>query len=218
MVSAWQMDGMLSPWKLDVGDSSAPVGAKRIFFRWFASICRSRYPHSTLAEQPQVFLVVVVVPAVRKGDGVDNKVVVQAFRVQMRRHDYLKPFSPHLLRQLHADLMGNLWRDLACLKTLEAVIADNLTRVIPLCFGNHHLVPCGGRVAVHTRDEKLLLSLVAVGGVLHHIAHRLQVRFGIFRVGGLFWVFGVVDGVVEPATHIPYLADRHQPFCFLGSR
>ena len=50
-------------------------------------------------------IVVVVVPAVNIRNRVDDKVVVQAFRVQMRRHDYLKPFSPHLLRQLHADLV-----------------------------------------------------------------------------------------------------------------
>ena len=49
---AWQTEGMDSPWKLEVGESRAPVGAKRIFFRCLASICPRRYPHSTLAEQP----------------------------------------------------------------------------------------------------------------------------------------------------------------------
>ena len=39
--------------------------------------------------------------------------------------------------------------------------------------------------------------------------HRLQVVFGVFGVGGLFGIFGIVDWMVEPATHIPYLADRH---------
>ena len=157
-------------------------------------------------------------PAVNIGNRVDDKVVVQAFRVQMCRHDYLKPFSPHLLRQLHADLMGNLWCDLAMLEALEAVVADNLALVVPLGFCHHHLVPCGGRVAVYARDEKLPLGLVAVGGVLHHVAHRLQVCIRVFWVGGLFWVLRIVDGVVEPAFYIPYLADRHQPDIFLGTR
>ena len=114
--------------------------------------------------------------------------------------------------------MGNLWRGLPVLKALEAVIADNLTRVAPLGFGNHHLVPCGGRVAVYPRDEKPLLGLVLIGGILHDIHHRLQIGIAVLWVGGLFGIFGIVDWVVEPATHIPYLADRHQPFCFLGSR
>ena len=69
--------------------------------------------------------------------------------------------------------MGNLWRDLACLEALEAMITDNLARVVPLGFGYHHLVPCGGRVAVHAADEKSLLGLVLIGGVFHDIHHRL---------------------------------------------
>ena len=35
---------------------------------------------------------------------------------------------------------------------------------------------------VYARDEKLPLGLVAVGGVLHHVTHRLQVRIRIFGV------------------------------------
>ena len=69
--------------------------------------------------------------------------------------------------------MGNLWRDLACLEALETVVADNLARVVPLVFGNHHLIPCGGGVAVHAADKKPLFSLVLIGGVLHDIHHRL---------------------------------------------
>lgn len=34
MQRAWQMEGMDSPWKLEVGDSRAPVGAKTIFFHF----------------------------------------------------------------------------------------------------------------------------------------------------------------------------------------
>lgn len=102
--------------------------------------------------------------------------------------------------------------------TPEKAEKDNLARVVPLVFGYHHLVPCGGRVAVHAADKKPLLGLVLVSSIFHDIHHRLQIAFAVFGVGGLFWVFGIVDGVVEPAFHIPYLADRHQPVCFLGSR
>ena len=152
------------------------------------------------------------------GNGIDNKVVMQALRIQMGRHNHLESIAPHLLRQLHADFMCLLWRDLACLKALESVVADYFALVVPLCFGYHHLVPCRRRVAVYARDKKLLLGLVTVGGILHHIAHRLQVGFAVFGVGGLFWVLGVVDRMVEPALYVPDFADRHQPDIFLGTR
>ncbi len=117
--------------------------------------------------------------------------------------------APHLLGKFYAHLVSLLWCKLPRLKALEAVITDNLAFIVPLCFCNQHFISGGGGVAVYACDKKLLLGLVAVGGVFHHIAQSLQVRFCIFRVGGLVWIFGIVDWVVEPATHIPYLADRH---------
>ena len=53
MQTAWQMPGMDSPWKLEVGESSAPVGAKTIFFHFPRRISVRRYPLSTEAEHPQ---------------------------------------------------------------------------------------------------------------------------------------------------------------------
>ena len=144
--------------------------------------------------------------------------VMQALRIQMGRNNDLESVAPHLLCQLHTDFMCLLWRDLARLKTLEAVVTDNLAFIVPLMLGYHHLVPCRGRVTIYARDKKLLLGLVAVGGVLHHIAHRLQVGSAVFWVGGLFWILGVVDGVVEPALYVPDFADRHQTDIFLGTR
>ena len=40
--TTWQMPGMDSPWKLEVGDSSAPVGAKRMRFHFPDRIPESR--------------------------------------------------------------------------------------------------------------------------------------------------------------------------------
>ena len=97
--------------------------------------------------------------AVNLRNGIDDKVVMQALRIQMCRHNYLESAAPHLLRQLYAYLMCLLWRDLARLKALEAVVADYFALVVPLCFGYHHLVPCRRRVAVYARDKKLLLGL-----------------------------------------------------------
>lgn len=65
------------------------------------------------------------------------------------------------------------------------------------------------RVTIYTCDKETLLGLILISSVLHYIDHRLQVDFGVFRVGGLFGIFGIVNWMVEPATHIPYLADRH---------
>ena len=50
--TTWQMPGTDSPWKDEVGDSRAPVGAKTIFFHFPLRISVSRYPFSTEAEQP----------------------------------------------------------------------------------------------------------------------------------------------------------------------
>ena len=114
--------------------------------------------------------------------------------------------------------MSLLWRDLALLEALVAVIADNLTLILPLPFRYHHFISCGGGVTVDACDKKLLLRFFSVGSVLHHIAERLQVCFRVFGIDGLFWVFGVVDRVVKPAFHIPYLTDSHYPDPFFGSR
>ena len=127
----------------------------------------------------------------------------------MSGNDDLKSAAPHLLCQLHAHLVGNLRRDLPMFKTLEAVVTDNLAGIVPLRLGDHHFLSGCGGIAVHTADEKTLLGLVLVGGILHHVHHRLQVAFAVLGVGGLFRVLGIVDGVVEPAFHIPYLAHRH---------
>ena len=121
----------------------------------------------------------------------------------------LKPVAPYSLGKFNADLVCLLWRNLTVLEALEAVIADNLTRVAPSRFGNHHFISGGGRVTVYACDKETLLCLFFIGSVLHYIDHRLQVGFGVFRVGGFFGIFGIVDWVVEPATHIPYFADRH---------
>lgn len=67
----------------------------------------------------------------------------------------------------------------------------------------------GGRVTIYTCDKETLLGLILISSVLHYIDHRLQVGFGVFGIGGLCRIFGIVDWMVEPATHIPYLADRH---------
>ena len=134
---------------------------------------------------------------------------MQAVGIQMGGNDDLKSVAPHSLGKFNADFVSLLWRNLTVLEALKAVVADNLTRVAPLCFGNHHFISGGGRVTIYTCDKETLLGLILISSVLHYIDHRLQVSFGVFGIGGLCRIFGIVDWMVEPATHIPYLADRH---------
>ena len=155
--------------------------------------------------------------AVRKGYGVYNKVVMQTVGIQVCGNDYLKSVAPHLLSKFYADLVRLLWRNLTVLKALEAVIADNLAFIVPLCLCNHHLISGGSRVAVYACDKITLLGLILVGGIFHYIDHSLQVRFGVFGISCLFGIFRIIYGVVEPATHIPYFTDRHYG-AFRGSR
>lgn len=106
----------------------------------------------------------------------------------MSGNDDLKSVAPHSLGKFNADLVSLLWRNLTVLEALEAVIADNLTRVAPSRFGNHHFISGGGRVTIYTCDKETLLGLILISSVLHYIDHRLQVVFGVFGVGGLFGI------------------------------
>ena len=51
--TAWQMEGMDSPWPEEVGESSAPVGQNNTRFHRPARRPGMRWAHSTAAEQPQ---------------------------------------------------------------------------------------------------------------------------------------------------------------------
>ena len=126
-----------------------------------------------LTKKPQVCFVVVIVLAVRKGNGVYYKVVMKTLGVEMGGNNDLKSVAPHSLGKFDPDLVRLLWRDLARLEALEAVITDNLACVVPLVFGNHHFISGGSRVAVYARDKETLFGLILIGSVLHYIDHRL---------------------------------------------
>ena len=127
----------------------------------------------------------------------------------MSGNDDLKSVAPHSLGKFNAHFVSLLWRNLTVLEALKTVVADNLAHIVPPRFGNHHFISGGGRVTVYACHKETLLGLVLIGGILHDIHHRLQIGIAVLWVGGLFGIFGIVDWVVEPATHIPYLADRH---------
>ena len=171
-----------------------------------------------LAKQSKIGFVVVVMFPVHKRDRVHNKVIVQAVRIQMGSNDYLKPVAPHPLGKSDSDFVCLFGCNLSRFKTLEPVIADDLTFIIPLCFGDHHFLSGRSRITVDTRDKKTLLRLILIGRIFHHIHQSLKVCFRIIGIGSLFRVFGIVNRVVKSAPYIPDLTDCHYPDCLLGSR
>ena len=60
--------------------------------------------------------------------------------VQMGRDHDLKPVAPHLLCQLHADLMGDVWRDLSDFEALVSVPSDIIIVLPVLLLGQNHLL------------------------------------------------------------------------------
>lgn len=70
----------------------------------------------TLTEQTQICFVVVVVLAVRKGNGVYDKVIMQTVRVKVGCDNDLKSVAPHFLGKFNADLVSLFWRKLPDLK------------------------------------------------------------------------------------------------------
>ena len=66
----------------------------------------------------------MVVLVIRKADGVEDQVVMDVIPVYVSGQDKLIPAAQDLPRQLHADLMGLLRRDLPRLKGLDQVTAQ----------------------------------------------------------------------------------------------
>ena len=89
------------------------------------------------------------------------------------------------------------------------MICLNPVRLVELLLDGNELVTSHRHIAVDTVAEKLVFRFLLVLCIGKHIFERLIIFGRIFGVGGLFGIFCVVNRVVEPATHIPYLADRH---------
>ena len=69
-------------------------------------------------------LVGMIVLVIRKADGIEDQVVMNMIPVYVGGQDKLVPATQDLPRQLHADLMGLLRRDLPRLKGLDQVTAQ----------------------------------------------------------------------------------------------
>ena len=195
-------------WFLDHGQPVFP--AKRI----------RRLPHS-----PVVFGGAVELDPIHKGNGVDNEVVVQVvFMVKVRGDKHLIPISPKALRQLDADLMGDLRGGLAGGKGLIPMVSHGAVFFTIAPFDRHHLFAgCAGEAidAGHKALQdfrivtRLLLGLVAVHGVFDHVREALRLLIGhirLFKKGrvfGLVRVFNIHDHMTQPAVDAPEGSRRH---------
>ena len=82
---------------------------------------------------------IVVLAAVPKGHGIKTEMAVQMFFIQMGGDDDFKTVAPHLLCQLHANLVGKLRRDLLRLKALIPMPSDIAVRLTAALLGKNHL-------------------------------------------------------------------------------
>ena len=161
----------------------------------------------------------VVFDAVRKGYGVDDKVIVQMiFFIKVGGDDHLIAVAPKPSRQLYADLMRQFWRGLAGSKGLITVIGHRAVLLAEPFLHRQHLVTGGGGRAVDARHKAVerctvlavrFLCFLRIDGVANHIGKLLPVLFGQFTVGvefrvrRLFGIFRIDHHLAEPAFYPP---------------
>ena len=143
---------------------------------------------------------IVILAAVPKGHGIEAEMAVQMLLAQMGGDDDLKAVAPHLLRQLHADFVGKLRRDLLRLETLIPVPSDIAVRLAIALLGEYHLPQCRFFQAVDGGDILALLCGLRALYIGKHIVEVLQLRRFRRR---LFRVLNIVDKVFQAAFDVP---------------
>ena len=141
--------------------------------------------------QPDVIAdVVFILPSGLERDGIDDEVVVQRVRVEVRRDDDLILIAPHLSCGSEADPVALLRRDLAGTEALVAVVGDVAAVFSEAFLGGGHVLIGGLRIAVDRGDKELLVRL---GIVLHVLECVGQVPVEELPVRGLVRVVGILD-------------------------
>ena len=125
---------------------------------------------------------------------------VQMFLVQMGGDDDLKTVAPHLLCQLHADLVGKLRRDLLRLEALIPVPSDIAIRLAVALLGEDHLPQRRFLQAVDGGDILALLRGLRALDIGERIIEVLQRRRFHRR---LFRVLHIVNKVFQAAFDVP---------------
>ena len=166
---------------------------------------------------PRLFFIFQPLP-IGKGNGVDDKMAVEMFRVQMGSNDHLKPLAPHLPCKLHSDLLRLFGRDLVFLKAQIPVICLNPVRLAELLLYGNELVTSHRHIAVDTVAEKLVFRFLLVLCIGKHIFERLIIFERIFGVGGLFRIGRIVQYLTKPDAYLPKLCYCHFRPLFSGRR
>ena len=162
----------------------------------------------------------VVFDAVRKGNCVDDKVIVQMiFFVKVGGDDYLIAVAPEPGRQLYADLMRQLRRGLAGGKALIAVVGHSPVLLSKPLFYRYHLIAGSRGAAIHPGNKlphnrfafifHRLTCFLLLDGILDHIRKALGLLathilfFKKIRIFGLVWIFNIDEDLAQPAVHPP---------------
>ena len=127
--------------------------------------------------------------------------------VEVGGDDDLKAVTPHLLCQLHANLVGKLRRDLLRLEALVAVPGDIAVRVAVALLGEDHLPQRCFLQAVDGGDILTLLRGLRALHIGKHIVEVLQLRSFRRR---LFGILHIVDEVFQTAFDVPKRSRCHQ--------
>ena len=112
-------------------------------------------------------LVGMVVLVIRKADGVEDQVVMDVIPVYVGGQDELIPAAQDLPRQLHADLMGLLRRDLPRLKGLDQVAAQVRSLVDGVAAGPGKFDIRGLGGAAIGGDQQLSVRLFRVADIVN---------------------------------------------------
>ena len=130
--------------------------------------------------------------------------IVQVAFIQVGGDDDLKPVAPHLLCQLHADLMAPLWGHLSRFETLIAMPRDVLVLLAIPLLGQDHLTEHRLLQAVDDGDKR------AVRGFLWVLDVRKYVEEVLGALGdGFLRVFHIGDQVAEAALDVPQAGGCH---------
>ena len=162
----------------------------------------------------------VVLDAVYEGNRIENEMVVQMMSlVQMSSHQHLVLFTPQLLRQGKADLMGQLRCGLAGGKALIAVVGHGPVLLSEPLFHSHHLIAGSRRTAIHPGNKlphdrfafafHRCACFLLLDSILNHIRKTLGLLavhvllFKKIRVFRLIRVLHIDDYFPQPAVYSP---------------
>ena len=133
---------------------------------------------------------VAKLPAVHKGNTIDNKVVVDVIGVQVSGNYHLIFCAPHLPCGFQANLVCFVRCDLACGKALIPVIGDILAPFSETALHGDHFVV---GVMLGAIDPGHIHGLVGLVIVFYILNGGVQIFVQVFLGGGLVRIVCVID-------------------------